>query len=110
MEGSEESEFKCDECVLTFETTDCVKIHIGEVHMEDELIFEVAKLFPTNFKCSQCNEVSESEYEKKEHILLHHPWPQLLTVLSRDRDAQVKESENGETGEDNSNKTSKVSS
>ena len=115
LECSEENAFKCDECGLTFETNDCAKMHIGEVHMEDELMIEVTKLFPdTNFKCSQCEEESDSEYEKKEHVLLHHPWPQLLAVVNQDEEAHLKESEKCETDMPETvavgDKSSKVSS
>ena len=42
----EENEIKCAICGFTFENGDEARIHIGEVHLEEELQSELVKVFP----------------------------------------------------------------
>ena len=79
---------KCPTCFTEF-LTDELSIHIGEIHMEKELADQLIEIFPDSLEgsiCDKCGEVfdeSEYEYEKKEHILLKHPWVGLTELISK---------------------------
>ena len=79
---------KCPTCFTEFLTDELV-IHIGEIHMEKELADQLIEIFPDSLEgsiCDKCGEVfdeSEYEYEKKEHILLKHPWVGLTELISK---------------------------
>ena len=48
--------------------------------MEDQLLTELFLTFPggdLSLTCVGCGEECGSDYVKKEHILLSHPWPSL---------------------------------
>ena len=91
-----ENEIECDVCGTTFENRDEARIHIGEVHLEDELQCELFKVFPGEvLKCKECGAECGSEYEKKEHILLQHPWP-MLKALADEKESQHVEKDYGE--------------
>merc|ERR1712129_323339 len=51
-------------------------IHMGEVHMEEYLEREVEQVF-LDAKRENCDDMLETDYLKKEHILLKHPWKEL---------------------------------
>ena len=85
------SEFNCDECGTSFTEKEDMSIHIGEVHMEEELLTWLAVFFPVgSIECSVCQEATESEYEKKEHTIIKHPWPLLMTALGDKETAAAK--------------------
>ena len=73
----------CFLCGTTFEDKDELKIHIGlqfgAVHMVEQLLTELFIPFTAGGAlsaiCVRCGEECRSDYEKKEHILLSHPWP-----------------------------------
>ena len=91
IEENYENNIECEVCGTICANSDEARIHIGEVHMDEDLLCEVFKVFPGSAKeCKECGEECESEYEKKEHILLQHPWPLLKTM------AGAKESQNFE--------------
>ena len=79
---------KCPTCFTEFPTDELV-IHIGEIHMEKDLADQLIEIFPDSLEgsiCDKCGEVfdeSEYEYEKKEHILLKHPWVGLTELISK---------------------------
>ena len=79
---------KCPTCFTEFLTDELV-IHIGEIHMEKDLADQLIEIFPDSLEgsiCDKCGEVfdeSEYEYEKKEHILLKHPWVGLTELISK---------------------------
>ena len=79
---------KCPTCFTEF-LTDELSIHIGEIHMEKDLADQLIEIFPDSLEgsiCDKCGEVfdeSEYEYEKKEHILLKHPWVGLTELISK---------------------------
>merc|ERR1719222_479312 len=67
-----------------FLSKDDLRIHIGEVHLDKELEVQLMKIFPTGAKdkCGQCGQTVETEYVKKEHILVEHPWKTLIELVS----------------------------
>ena len=71
---------KCSLCDFAFSSKEVLRIHIGEVHLSKELEAQLAKIFPARCegKCGQCNQVVETEYVRKEHILVSHPWTALI--------------------------------
>ena len=74
----DENGIECEICGHTFRNSDEAGIHIGVVHLEDELLWKLIKFFPAgNLNCNACGEECGSEFEKKEHILLKHPWSTL---------------------------------
>ena len=81
---------KCPTCFTEF-LTDELSIHIGELHMEKELADQLIEIFPDSLEgsiCDKCGEVfDESEYEKKEHILLKHPWVGLTELISKSKNS-----------------------
>lgn len=84
---------ECEVCGTAFEKSEEVRIHIGEVHMDEDLLCELFKVFPGNAtKCKECGDECGSEYEKKEHILLQHPWP-LLKAMAGTKESQNSEKE-----------------
>ena len=103
----DETYVECEVCGTTFEESEEARIHIGEVHMEEELMSELLKFFPDRaIKCKECGEECGSQYEKKEHILVQHPWPLLKamadakemdTLRKEDFEADGKEQEQEET-------------
>ena len=98
---------ECDICGTTFESSEGARIHIGEVHKEKELLSELVKTFPGgSTKCKECGEKSGSEYEKKEHILLQHPWRSLVVLddpktIKNLENATNKKEQDGVTEADN---------
>merc|ERR1712129_613667 len=69
----------CSQCDSSFDCKDDLKIHLGEVHMEDELLRMLGKIFPEGSdKCADCGHEIDSEYVKQEHIMLEHAWPTLV--------------------------------
>ena len=81
---------KCPTCFTEF-LTDELSIHIGEIHMEKELADQLIEIFPDSLEgsiCDKCGEVfDESEDEKKEHILLKHPWVGLTELISKSKNS-----------------------
>jgi uncharacterized C2H2 Zn-finger protein len=72
---------ECPQCDTEFADNSDMRIHLGEVHMEEELCDHVLKMFPDGSDtCSECGDVwcNEGEYVKKEHVLMEHPWPGLV--------------------------------
>ena len=86
---------KCKVCGTSFMGSEDARIHIGEVHMEEELALELLTVFPGGiFNCKACGEDCGSEYEKKEHILVNHPWAKLKSLADGEKGEHVeKESE-----------------
>ena len=61
----------CPQCGTT--TTELL-LHLSEVHLEEDLVEEMLKVFPKNCDiCVKCGKVFNNDYEKKEHTSLHHP-------------------------------------
>ena len=77
----------CPECNFTTpisEGKDELYLHIAEIHMEDELLSEVFRVFSGGGnKCAECHEEVEAEYEMKEHIIIKHQWPMLTAVVEQ---------------------------
>ena len=73
---------KCSLCDFAFSSKEVLRIHIGEVHLSKELEAQLTKIFPARCegKCGQCNQVVETEYVRKEHILVSHPWTALVKL------------------------------
>ena len=63
----------CFLCGTTFEDKDELKIHIGAVHMEEQLLTELFITFTAGGAlsaiCVGCGEECRSDYEKKEPSL-----------------------------------------
>ena len=82
---------KCPKCSTEVLTEEMMSIHIGEIHMEQELADQLIKVFPDSLEgsiCDKCDEIfGDSEYEKKEHILLRHPWVGLTELISRSKNS-----------------------
>ena len=93
----------CFLCGTTFEDKDELKIHIGAVHMEEQLLTEFFITFTAGGAlsaiCVRCGEECRSDYEKKEHILLSHPWPFLRAEVEETLATFGEEGEGGEVGE-----------
>ena len=76
---------KCPYCELRFLETDSgvresVRIHLGEVHMEKELMRAVDDRFGKEGKsdCTDCPGIRlDTNYLRREHLLEAHPWVQL---------------------------------
>ena len=74
--------FKCPDCGFTVDGEDDLKLHVAEVHMDSQLNVFVSKMFPDNdCKVKVCGEIFCSDYEKKEHVILQHPWPKLASAV-----------------------------
>ena len=75
---------KCSLCDFMFLSKEELRIHIGEVHLDKELEAQLVKIFPAGCedKCDQCGQIVETEYVKKEHILVEHPWTALVEQAS----------------------------
>eukprot|EP00092_Neocalanus_flemingeri_P017347 GFUD01018762.1.p1 GENE.GFUD01018762.1~~GFUD01018762.1.p1 ORF type:complete len:485 (+),score=126.29 GFUD01018762.1:18-1472(+) len=77
----------CPQCGMNFgeiseDTKEEIYIHMGEIHSEEELLAECYKVFPDGSnKCEVCNLEVNSDYVKKEHIMLTHPWPMLKATV-----------------------------
>ena len=82
---------KCPTCSTEVLTKEMMIIHVGEVHMEQELADQLIKIFPdslTGSMCDKCGKIfDESEYEKREHILLTHPWVGLTESILMSKDS-----------------------
>ena len=75
-------EIECQLCGTTLGDSESARIHIGEVHLEVELNSELLRIFPEGrSSCKECDEETKSEYQKKEHILIEHPWSQLKALM-----------------------------
>ena len=93
----EEEKIDCDICGTSFTESEDAMIHIGEVHLEDDLTEEFLKNFPGEiFNCKECGKECGSEYEKKEHILLNHPWDKLKSWLKSSVDGFIIEDDEKE--------------
>ena len=93
----EEEKIDCDICGTSFTESEDAMIHIGEVHLEDDLTEEFLKNFPDEiFNCKECGKECGSEYEKKEHILLNHPWDKLKSWLKSSVDGFIIEDDEKE--------------
>ena len=82
----EEPGFQCHLCDSMSSTKDELRIHIGEVHLEEQLESELLKIFPRGCKdkCAECGQRVEAEYVKKEHILTEHPWTGLIELVENE--------------------------
>ena len=78
----EEDCFTCTLCDYKVSTSDALKTHIGEIHLDQELEIQLSNLFPSNDqnKCARCDETIAIKYVQKEHIIAHHPWEHLLQL------------------------------
>ena len=81
---SAEGCFQCILCGYLVLASEDLNMHIGEVHLEQQLGFQVSNLFPSDCrnKCVECGEIISTEYVKKEHIVVKHPWDQLLQMAT----------------------------
>ena len=100
---------KCLYCELRFLETDSgvresVRIHLGEVHMEKELMRAVEDRFGKEGKsdCTDCPGIRlDTKYLRREHLLEAHPWVQLSLLedqVCRDvqsRDISLAEEDTG---------------
>ena len=86
----EEPGFQCHLCDSMSSTKDELRIHIGEVHLEEQLESELLKIFPRGceVKCAKCGQRVEAEYVKKEHILTEHPWTGLIELVENENKVQ----------------------
>jgi len=86
----EEPGFQCHLCDSMSSTKDELRIHIGEVHLEEQLESELLKIFPRGCKdkCAKCGQRVEAEYVKKEHILTEHPWTGLIELVENENKVQ----------------------
>ena len=78
-EAADLEEKTCHQCgTATTELT----LHIAEVHLEEELEEEVRKVFAEGVEtCQKCGKTFKSEYERREHISLQHPWDRLADIV-----------------------------
>ena len=101
----EGSDFKCAGCGTQFEERASLRLHIGEVHMEEEeLEVQLSEAFPGGtFTCALCEEKCDSDYQMKEHIMLHHPCASLeaLVVESEQVGSQMESEANLEDDKSN---------
>ena len=90
----EEEHFPCSSCDYVTSSGKELELHKGEVHRENQLRKRVQEIFPVGCqnKCGQCGKQVASTYEKGEHIILDHPWPDLLP--SEDHSMEARSSEN----------------
>ena len=72
---------RCPLCDSMFLSKEELRIHCGEVHLDSQLEAELLKIFPTD-KCEECGQTVETEYVKKEHILVSHPWTGLIELVA----------------------------
>ena len=76
--------FKCGECGTDFKEREDAQIHIGEVHNVNDLLTELVKVFPGGQNnCLICDNEQTSDYERREHVLVHHPWPLLKALVDQ---------------------------
>ena len=95
--ADEGSNFKCAGCGTHFEERASLRVHIGEVHLEEEeLEVQLSEAFPGGtFNCALCEEKCGSDYQMKEHIMLHHPWTSLeALVVESEKEGSQMEFEN----------------
>ena len=88
----EEPSFKCTFCGTTSMGREEMRIHIGNVHLEKELMIAVVQLFPNEIvNCKACGQECGSGYERREHLMVNHPWSGLeVKVLSSEKGAGEK--------------------
>ena len=91
VSAPEEPSPKCLLCDCLFLSKEELRIHIGEVHLDKQLEAQMLKIFPTGCedKCGVCGQTVETEYVKKEHILVEHPWTTLIEQVANKKDAQA---------------------
>ena len=103
--ADEGSNFNCAGCGTHFEERAILRVHIGEVHLgEEELEVQLSEAFPGGtFTCALCEEKCDSDYQMKEHIMLHHPWTSLeaLVVESEKEGCQIEFEANLENDKSN---------
>ena len=107
-QARDERSLDCLLCGTTVVGKDKLKIHIGAVHMEEQLLTKLVITFPAGGAfsaiCVECGEKCSSDYEKKEHILLSHPWSFLRaeveeSIVKFGTEIENSEGEAGESGE-----------
>ena len=85
---ADEGGVKCLYCKMRFLDTDSglnesVRIHLGEVHMEEELLKAIEDRFGKEGKsdCFDCPGIRlDTSYLRREHLLEAHPWLQLSLI------------------------------
>ena len=65
MNGKEQS-FKCDECIFTSTSINCMKKHKENTHNEKDI-----EMRP-RFSCDKCSFKTTSEYVLQKHTNMHH--------------------------------------
>ena len=93
----EDFNFICAGCGMHFEERFSLKVHIGEGHMEEEeLAVQLLKAFPEGTStCALC-QMCGSVYQRKEHVMLEHPWTALEELVAATVSRTVQQTETHE--------------